>query len=598
MLPFLHGSVAYSQQIRDCCLSNKVDCIAIDLPAPFEPFLADAVDGLPSISAVIAEETASASPLFFIPIDPCDGAIEAVRQARQNHIRFACIGHPCIRPPNPLPPLPDEYAVKNLGFNAYATLCLHAVGCPAVGSQEDEESQYIACALHALRLHFKNILAIVHMRHFPRTLFHFNREETHNLTFTGPPAYSIRKELVDPDHLYFVLGQLPFITAKFEKLRYEPFPAAMDIVECVKDLFRETREDYHESKHEAVAMSPGRLQRGLQFLRNLTVLDNRFIPGLFDIVTAAKGIGGNSYALHILKCARYYPYLPEDLGAPLVSAGIDKILLPGETAPREAINLLKDFRFEWKSLHLKPESTARQKKKYRFFWDPTGMCSHTPEDRRIENFNTGLREKAVTAGREDMTRPEKFSVSMRDGVDFRETLRNWHTGDIYVKNFPPLHESVDTVIILFDLDHDERYPHLATWYAEHDEESTLTFYATDPFENMVGPGICRSYYGGLSLLFPPRPIPNIFEMDVSEERMSLALRLTYGALLFSRKRQVGYVSRKRPPAVFQRLASKLRKRLIWIPMATYSTETLAKLQMFHVLNGKEVRSWAARFIGE
>ena len=598
MVPLLHGSVAFSQRVRQLCLATAYDCIAIDLPAPFEPFLAEAIDGLPVISAIVAEENGSSDPLFFIPIDPCDGAIEGVRQARQNHIRFSCIGHPHIRPSAPLPPLPDEYAVKSLGFDAYASLCLHAIGCPEAGSRTDEEARYVAFSLHRLRLDFKNILAIVHMRRFARTLFHFNREETHNFSFGRMPEYSMRREPVDPDHLYFVLGELPFITAKYEKARYEPFSDALDLVECVKDLFRETRDDYHESQSEAVTLSPGRLERGLQFLRNLTLLEDRFIPGLFDIVTAAKGIGGNSYALHMLTCARYYPYLPEDLGAPLLSAGVDKIMLPGELTPRDAVNCLKDFLFVWQSLNLKPEPTARQKKKYRFFWDPSGMCSHTPEDERIENFNTGLREKTNVFGREDLAHSEKFTVSIRDGVDFRETLRNWHTGDIYVKNLPPSRESVDTVIIIFDADHDERYPHLATWYAEHEEESTLTFYSTDPFENMIGPGICRSFYGGLSLLFPPRPVPNIFEMDLSDEPMSHAMRLAYGALLFSKERRVGFVSHKKPTASIQKLASKFKKQLIWLPLSSYSTETLMKLRTFHVLNGKEVRSWATRFIGE
>ena len=50
----------------------------------------------------------------------------------------------------------------------------------------------------------------------------------------------------------------------------------------------------------------------------------------------------------------------------------------------------------------------------------------------------------------------------------------------------------------------------ATWYAEHGEESTLTFYATDPLADLVGPGIARSYYGGLSLLFPADGARRIF----------------------------------------------------------------------------------------
>jgi hypothetical protein len=278
--------------------------------------------------------------------------------------------------------------------------------------------------------------------------------------------------------------------------------------------------------------------------------------------------------------------------------GVDKIMLPDEQTPRDAINCLKDFQFVWKNLHLKPEPTSRQKRNYRFFWDPRGMCSHSPEDARIEHFNTGLREKANTIGREDLANSEKFSVSVRDGIDFRETLRNWHTGDIYVKNFPPSQGAVDTIVIIFDAVHDERYPHLATWYAEHNEESTLTFYSTDPFENMIGPGIARSYYGGLSLLFPPRPVPNVFEMDFSRSPMSLSERLTYGALLFSKERRVGFVSSQKPSTALCKIAAHFKKRLVWIPMSSFSSETLKKLRMFHVLNGKDVRSWAARFIGE
>ena len=33
----------------------------------------------------------------------------------------------------------------------------------------------------------------------------------------------------------------------------------------------------------------------------------------------------------------------------------------------------------------------------------------------------------------DLARSEKFSTSLKDGLDIRETLRNWHTGDLFVK---------------------------------------------------------------------------------------------------------------------------------------------------------------------
>jgi hypothetical protein len=593
LLPFLHGKIAFTEHLRRWCLDNRFDCIAVDLPSPFEASLAEAVDDLPVISAIIAR--AGDGPVFFVPIDPCDAAIEAVRQSRQNHVPFFCLGSGHLDPSAPLPPLPDEYAINQLGFDEYTSLCLRVIGNPGSESPWDEEARFIADELNRLKQNHVNILALVHMRHCAATIRYLGRKNARHRSFPSPTRFTMQRDCINPDHLFFVLGELPFITGKYEKTRYDPLAGAIDMIACIKDLFRETRDNYNETREESLGLSPARIQRGLQFLRNLTVREHRFMPTLFDIVTAAKGIGGNAYALNILKCARYYPYLPLDLDTPLVSMGIDKIILPGEQSPREAINCLRDFSFTWRRLSLKPDPTELRKKKYRFSWDPRGMCSHVPEDQRIENFNRHLRGKA-TLLREDAAVTEKFMASVLDGIDIRETVSKWYTGDIYVKRLPPSRGAIDTVIIIFDDGRDERYPHCGTWYAEHDEESTLTFYSTDPFDNIIGPGICRSYYGGLSLLFPPRLVPNVFEIELTPPPVNFAEQLTYGALFFSGERRVAYVAKSKPSARMRGLAARLKKRLVWIPLTSFSAETLNKLRTFHVLNGKEVRSWAARFI--
>ena len=51
---------------------------------------------------------------------------------------------------------------------------------------------------------------------------------------------------------------------------------------------------------------------------------------------------------------------------------------------------------------------------------------------------------------EDVARSEKFTTSVMDGLDMRETLRNSHKGDIYVKILPPRRGSVEVVVFLFD----------------------------------------------------------------------------------------------------------------------------------------------------
>ena len=124
---------------------------------------------------------------------------------------------------------------------------------------------------------------------------------------------------------------------------------------------------------------------------------------------------------------------------------------------------------------------AATSKRWKQRWNPFGMCSWPPEDDRIESFHRHVRDQAKAILGADLARSEKFTTSVMDGLDIRETLRNWHTGDLYVKVLPPSRGSIEVVVFLFDVPADPQvYTNRATWYAEHAEESTLAFYATDP----------------------------------------------------------------------------------------------------------------------
>ena len=83
-------------------------------------------------------------------------------------------------------------------------------------------------------------------------------------------------------------------------------------------------------------------------------------------------------------------------------------------------------------------------------WDPYQQCSYPPEDDKIESFNTHVREQAKLLLGEDLARSEKFTSSLKDGLDIRETLRNWHTGDLYVKEIPPARGTIEIVVFLFE----------------------------------------------------------------------------------------------------------------------------------------------------
>jgi hypothetical protein len=254
---------------------------------------------------------------------------------------------------------------------------------------------------------------------------------------------------------------------------------------------------------------------------------------------------------------------------------------------------------EWQTLELKPNPTdgdrARWARQHR--WNPFSMCTWPPEDDWRENFDRHVREQAKALLGADLARSEKFTTSVMDGLDIRETLRHWHTGDLYVKVIPPARGSIEVVVFLFDVPADPRkYPHRSTWYAEHDQQSTLSFFATDHQAKVVGPGIGQSEYGGALLLFPPRHFPDVWTDPRLDFLDTLEERLLGGGLLHSQERHVALVSPQPPLAAWRRLARRFGKKLVHLPLKRFSPSTVERLRHFHVLNGKSIRSYAADFI--
>ena len=210
-----------------------------------------------------------------------------------------------------------------------------------------------------------------------------------------------------------------------------------------------------------------------------------------------------------------------------------------------------------------------------------------------------MREQARALIGEDLARTEKFTSSIKDGIDIRETLRHWYEGVIYVKEIPPSRGTVEVVVLIFEMKaNPEHYSWRQTWYAEHDEESTLCFYATPYLDEMVGPGIGQSTYGGCFLLFPPRYLPNIWEDRRFHFAQTLEERLLAGAMFHTTEPQITVVSPHAPLLRWRQIARRFKKRIIHIPLSRFSLQTLQRLRRFHVLNGKHIRSYASRFIRE
>ncbi|HZN44144.1 MAG TPA: hypothetical protein VFB56_02370, partial [Nitrospiraceae bacterium] len=126
----------------------------------------------------------------------------------------------------------------------------------------------------------------------------------------------------------------------------------------------------------------------------------------------------------------------------------------------------------------------------------------------------------------------------------------------------------------------------------------LCFFATPFLDNMVGPGIGQSCYGGALFIFPPRPIPDIWQDEALAFAKTLEERLIAAAAVHSREIHLALVSPVPPRARWRQITRQFGRRLVTIPLSRFSLQTVERLRRFHVLNGHDIRSYAAGFIRE
>ncbi len=608
VLPVIHGSGDFAVQVRRVMLDERFDCLAVPLPPSFQASVEEAIGWLPSPTLILQhppllfrtdwtpesddEEDDEEQAWSYVPIDPCQPVIAALRIALGEHIAREFIDLETTWFESYSGVLPDPYALKKVTLEHFSAAMLPALPRVAEGQPQARVAR-MAARLRQLEQRYDSILCICSVLDWPWI------REAYQQRPADPEDEPVGEcEILQPapKTLLFMLGELPFITGLYEQARAELGDDENLSIDGVKELLLAARTAYRsELGSRARRITPHLLSLTLKYIRNLSLIERRFTPDLYNIVMGAKQVCGDAFALHVAETARDYPRA-RDLGLDTIQLGIQRGRLPaGDVVP--LVSRLPGPPLVWRNCQLRPRPEKRDQHRWRMQWDPFSQCSYPPEDELIENFRAHLFDRARAVIGADLARTEKFTTSIKDGIDIRDTLRHWYSGEIYVKVLPPTRGNLDCAVMLFDSPVDPRdYPWRTTWYAEHAEESTLAFYATDFRRELIGPGIGLATYGGALFLYPPVGIPDIWtdrRLDFAE---TLEERLLAAACLHSRSRQVVLLSALAPGAGWRRLAKRFGKTWVHLPLSQFSDATVQQLRMVHVLNGRHVRSYAAQFI--
>ncbi len=321
-LPVIHGSGDYAVEVRRIMLENRFDCLAVPLPPSFQEAVSNAVTRLPGVTAVVqpepreyevgnwspdSESSSDRAVVSYVPVDPCQPVIAAIRIALQEHMAVRFIDPETARFEAVGMMMPDPYALKRVRSDRFAAAVLPVL--PRLEGQAADRCVAMGNRLRELEERFESILFICTLAEWP-----WVREAYHDRTpqrVFDDEVEDVETYSVAPNTLAFFLGELPFITGLYERARNELDPDENLSIDGIKALLLESRDRYKaEFKGRARKITPKLAASYFQYVRNLSLVDRRLTPDLYTLIIAAQQIFGDAFAITLAETAREYPFPP------------------------------------------------------------------------------------------------------------------------------------------------------------------------------------------------------------------------------------------------------------------------------------------------
>jgi hypothetical protein len=589
--PVVPGRVEFAVEVRRAIQREQPAMVAVQFPSFYEPLLDQAIARLPELSVILTEGEDEDSNVYYA-VEPTDPFVEAIRTAREIGAEVMLVEPDAIDPRlSHAHRYPDTYALRRMGFDKYVEAC--RLFPPEAGPGAKLLGSAIAYRLQGTNP-LARVMAVVSL-HVLEPLLEA-MEEPQPEPEPLPGEFELRLVNPHPDCLAEITLEMPYLQDRYNRYRDDPLPYRADpLIDRPKvqyDLLKEAEENYHAITGDSVVHWQRRALA--RFTRNLAHTSGDLVAGLYDLTVAARSIVDDNFAWEVWQTANRYAAQRDLCELDTVTLSASEVFLDTRKLRiRRRLPRPKQLSKPW---NLKPRKKEKRPGEWAESLDGDSICSYPPEDLVVEGYADFLKQKAKSILSSERERVEPFSTSMLDGIDLRETVRNWHQNKIFVKHTQRLAGDVGSVVIVFDEDRENRYTFMTTWLGENQNESDMAFYSTEPFRQLVGPGIGRAEYGGLLMTLPPRRMYDVWndrDYDYAENKPE---RLLLAALDYSVQPYVVYVAARPPRSIFRSIASHLGRKILYIPLGQLSPVKLRKVRVVHVLDGYHRRDSAREYI--
>lgn len=220
VIPVVHGSGDCAFEARRRLLETAYDCLAVPLPTSFQ-VVGDAAESLPFLGAVVQREQAPWSndepqTASYVPIDPCQPVIAAIRSARQERrpIEYVDVETELFEPVAAI--APDPFALKSLSLEVFSGALSPIYGQPA--GQHWDRCRGMASRLRELETVHKKIVFVCGVTEWPGVVDAYLSKTLASDIATHEP-FEADWLGVERSSVMFLTEELPFIVGRYEQAR-------------------------------------------------------------------------------------------------------------------------------------------------------------------------------------------------------------------------------------------------------------------------------------------------------------------------------------------------------------------------------------------
>ncbi|HLY18921.1 MAG TPA: hypothetical protein VKR61_16940, partial [Bryobacteraceae bacterium] len=300
-LPVVPGHLEFAIEVRRAILHDRPQVVALELPVTLQQQYMRAVARLPEMSVIVYPDESEEDRAVYVPVEPADPFVEAIRTAHETGAEVVFADPDSGQRPHLKDAYPDPYSIRHIGLEKY-------VEAYRVYPQERSEE----IARHADGIAWKlqgcdplaRVLVVVSLNLLDPVLDSMEEPQ-------AQPMSRMRREGVrvlnpHPECLAEITIEYPYLQFRYEQFRQLLTDSNwIDRRHAQLALFRDAEKSYEASTGERVAHWQRRLLA--RYARNLALVDNALMPGVFDLAVAARSIVDDNYGWDVWETAGRYP---------------------------------------------------------------------------------------------------------------------------------------------------------------------------------------------------------------------------------------------------------------------------------------------------